>query len=148
MHSFPKGPYVDAKGLPTNFNTEIWPHLEHEPLEAVIAYRSQAIVKFISEYTVPIYHISFEWEDDMEYGCNGDRTPVSYINHMYIWTFYKEHPIIHVYSAYKEKSVGYKYSISPFISEETKMYDERLNEWWDEGYAIWMSDLQTSRPSS
>ncbi len=153
----PEGPYVDQKGLPVAQQT-VWPQVEKPCASPLLAeqigstdpkkiasscdVKHPKVVKFIESFTLPIYHVSFEYEHDMGYDRKGRRAPVSYVNHMYIWTYHGTHPIIHMYDVYEGLGVTYKSSFSPFLfsSYDGDEYDD-YNEWWSPDDAIRMREI-------
>jgi hypothetical protein len=136
----PEGSYVDAKNQPIS---STYPPLNRsasillseqlgttDPIQiaSMDASFSKELKKFIAKYSVPIYHISYEYYHDMGYDRKGRRCPVSFPSRMYIWTYHKSFPIVHVYEAYELKNIQYSITISPFLEDPENAYEE---EWWD-----------------
>ena len=135
---------VDANGLPIPVDMH-WPTVEkkvspllseacgstkgcdlHDGLDNYPQY-----VKFLSEYPVPIYHISSEENRDMGYvkGYSGRRPYTESIT-IKIWTFAApDVPVIHQYNLdvdgvqRKNVSCTYMYSYSPLSDDEYCMME-------------------------
>ncbi len=150
---FPEGPYVNTEGVPSCTDSE-WPSIEVKSDSPLLAERlgttdpvkisqdfvwlGKKAITFIANFPVPIYNISFEYEHDMTYDRKGRRAPVSYITNMYIWTYYKSHPIVHIYCM---ESCHYNYSISPFFTGDRKECLECEMEWWTMDTVMRMMEL-------
>ncbi len=145
----PEGPYVDANNQPipntcpslkrgsSTLLSEEFGTTDPVQIASMDSSFSKELKQFLAKYTVPIYHISYEYYHDMGYDRKGRRCPVSHVSKIYIWTYHKSFPIVHVYDADNMKNIQYNTTISPFLDLE----DSYMEEWWEMDVVLRLMEL-------